>query len=322
MTINPILPIWLMSIICVGLLFLKRKGVWGFIRQIIIVILIFLINLRIMIPGEVENVGKQERDLYVLFVVDDTISMVAQDYNGSEERLTGVKETVCHIADELEGAKFGMISFHNTASRLAPFTDNTDHIKNVVNSIYPIGEIYAHGSSLNVPHDTMLTELNMAYQKADGAIAVFFISDGEITNDEKLRDFSDLKKYINGGAVLGFGTTQGGNMYLKEYYEDEPKLIEDPTVYPYAPAVSKIDEYNLNAISKALGIDYIHVTKPSDVDNEIEAVKRIAESSFAEFDDDRKKIVNGATDIYYYFAIPLLAMLVLEGALLVKRKRK
>ena len=49
MKINPILPIWLMSILCIGMLVMKRKGVWNYIRQILIVLLVFAMNLRIMI---------------------------------------------------------------------------------------------------------------------------------------------------------------------------------------------------------------------------------------------------------------------------------
>ena len=39
MIVNPIIPIWLMAIICVALLIVKRKGIWPYIRQIIIIAL-------------------------------------------------------------------------------------------------------------------------------------------------------------------------------------------------------------------------------------------------------------------------------------------
>ena len=47
MTINPIIPLWLMGIICIVLLFFKRKGIFNYVRQIVIVALLFLINMRI-----------------------------------------------------------------------------------------------------------------------------------------------------------------------------------------------------------------------------------------------------------------------------------
>ena len=45
---EPIIPIWLMVIICIGLLAIKRKGVIPYIRQCLIVVLLFVINLRPM----------------------------------------------------------------------------------------------------------------------------------------------------------------------------------------------------------------------------------------------------------------------------------
>ena len=47
-TFEPIIPIWLMVIICVGLLAIKRKGVIPYVRQVLMVLLLFAINLRPM----------------------------------------------------------------------------------------------------------------------------------------------------------------------------------------------------------------------------------------------------------------------------------
>ncbi len=321
MITNPIIPIWLMAIICVAMLCFKRKGVWAFIRQIIIVCLLFAINLRIMLPGEVEELGEQDLDLYVLFVVDDTISMVARDYQGNQERLVGVKNDIQYIVDKLVGAKFGVMSFHNTVNQLSPFTNNTEHITNVVNAIYPLGEIYAHGTTVNIVHKPMLETLEYAYNKADGHIVVFMMTDGEITDDSRLESFADLSKFIEGGAVMGYGTEQGGNMYLKGYYDDVETLIEDKSSYPYEPALSKIDEQTLNSLSKDMGISYVRMSKTENIDAVLDEVTRIASLSFVEAGADERRKIDGSVDIYYFFLIPLLAMLILESLLFVRKKR-
>lgn len=99
MIINPIIPVWLMGILCVFLLFMKRKGTYNLIKQIVIVILLFVINLRIMIGnGDVDTVTV---DADVLFVVDNTISMLAEDYNGTERRMDAVKEDLRYIMEQL-----------------------------------------------------------------------------------------------------------------------------------------------------------------------------------------------------------------------------
>ena len=86
------------------MLIMKRRGRWAFVRQIIIVILVFAINLRPMLPGKTYKTGRQVRDVNVLFVVDDTISMLALDGRDGEARLEDVKKDCSYIIDSLGDA--------------------------------------------------------------------------------------------------------------------------------------------------------------------------------------------------------------------------
>ena len=61
--IDPILPVWLMAIICIGLLFLKRRSLGAYIRQIIMVILLFIINIRPMVPNESISVEAEKLNI-------------------------------------------------------------------------------------------------------------------------------------------------------------------------------------------------------------------------------------------------------------------
>lgn len=103
MRINPIIPIWVMAVISVILLLLKRKGVAAYIRQIVIVALVFLINLRIAIPDGTVTKRNQTMEARVIFVVDNTISMLARDYDGDNERMEGVRKDCETITKELLG---------------------------------------------------------------------------------------------------------------------------------------------------------------------------------------------------------------------------
>lgn len=306
MTVNPIIPIWLMTILCVALLLLKRKGIIPYIRQIAIIVLIFVINLRIMVPdGNVKGKTKQV-DAYVLFVVDNTISMLARDYNGETERLTAVQEDCAYIIDELYGAKFSVISFDNNANLLSPFTDNADYAKSVVNSIYPMGELYARGSSMNICKDLLIDTLKTAKEKKNGNVIVFFISDGEITNGDSLESFKETADYIDNGAVLGYGTKEGGEMYVQSYFDEKPVVIEDTSTYPYKTAKSKIDENNLEQIADDLGVNYVNMNKRADIDKILKDIKNDSKVSITDTD------MTGYADIYYIFVIPLLLLLLYE----------
>ena len=74
MIINPVIPIWLMIIICIALLLIRRNTLASNIRKTIAILLIFIINLRIMVPDD--NVTYQERklDTNVLFVIEISTS--------------------------------------------------------------------------------------------------------------------------------------------------------------------------------------------------------------------------------------------------------
>ncbi len=313
MRIEPIIPVWIMAVLCVGILFLKRRSKVAFIRQIFIVLLIFVINLRIMVPSDSVRTDVHKLDTYVLFVIDDTISMLARDYDGDTERLTAVKKDCERVVDKMDGAKFAVITFNNNANLVSPYTDNSEYVRTLIDSMSPIDSIYAKGSSMNVCLDVMTDTLKRASEKKDGSVLVFFVSDGEITNDDSLESFSEAGKYIDGGAVMGYGTAAGGNMYVRSYYDDQEELLMDTSDYPYKPAVSRIDEGNLNDIADDLGIGYINMNDGDKLDDVIDRAVATAKS------DSDIKSGRGYIDIYYIFALALM-ILVSYDLLDIKRK--
>lgn len=308
MKINPILPIWLMAILCIIMLFLKRKGKFPYLRQIFIVLLLFLINLRIMVPSEHVESNTSKMQLSVLFVVDNTLSMIAQDYDDNIERLTAVKEDCSHIIDELYGADFSVITFDNNAKRLSPFTSDTTFAKSSINSIYPMDQFYARGTSMNTCKALLLETLEHTKEEANNPVAVFFISDGEITSQNSLESFAQAAPYIDYGAVLGYGTESGGKMYVESYDEDEGKIpLQDQTDYPFKDAISKIDEDNLQQLAADMGIDYIHMTAQSNIDDTLKEINQTVSTSTVEQDE-----TTGYKDIYYWFVLPLLLLLIYD----------
>ncbi len=306
MIIKPIIPIWLMAIICCGLLALKRRGIVPYIRQIIIVILLFVINLRIMLPNGKVEVQSRKLDTYVLFVIDDTLSMKARDYDGQQERMVGVRRDCEHIVEELRGARFAVISFDNKAKYLSPYTDNGRHVMNVINAMKPVEVTYAQGTSLNVCRQTMEGVLQTAFNRGDGKVVVFFFSDGEITGKDSLESFRSMDSYVDGGAVLGYGTETGGKMYVEDYNGEGEILLQDTSEWPYVDAVSRIDESNLERIAADLGVEYYHMTGDSQLDSLLRDIRDAARA------DTTTEVSRGYSDIYYFFVIPLALLLVCE----------
>ena len=308
----PIIPTSIMFILCIAfiILIIKNTKRW---TQILMVILLFLLNERFMIPtGESKTVAN---NIDILFIIDNTISMNAEDYQGSQKRLDGVKTDCKRIIEKLNGARFSVITFNNDTKKLTPYTRDGNTVNETIEIIEPIYELYAKGSSLNTPKEEMEETLKHSYRSDPDRIRiVFFISDGEITDDSKLQSYASMKQYIQGGAVLGYGTSNGAIMHYKDYYYDDTneKVLMDTSSYPYKEAISKMDESTLKEIANDLGIKYIHMDNSSNIDATIQSITNMMSSEMI------SSSKNSYEDIYYIFALPFLILLVIE----LKRMRR
>lgn len=318
MKINPIIPIWLMAILCIGMLVMKRRGVWNFIRQILIVCLLFTMNLRIMVFSH--DVQKKEINVDVLFVIDNTMSMLAEDFDGNTRRLDAVKDSCQYIVDKMEGCRFSVISFGNYANLLVPYTDDTSIVMNVVNNLEGTTKYVAQGTSLNLPYQPMMETLERNYDEdGDRMQVVFFFSDGEITSKkEKLGSYEEAMWYIGSGAVLGYGTEKGGKMLVHSYSGDlsTPFYMQTRDKSGnMVDAISKIDEDNLQSIADDLRVGYYHIEDAADLRDVVADV----------YDDVDVFATEGTTgtegyeDTYYWFAIALVVLLLYD---LIYYKRK
>ena len=335
MIINPIIPIWLMSIICIILLLLvyidfskfskKNKTnktkrpknitkykIFNKISKTIIIAILFLLNLRFMTPnGDATQI---KYDVDVLFVIDKSVSMRALDYDGEKERMEGVVKDCNYIIDTLNGASYSVISFGDTAEMLVPFTSDADMVKAEITAITTEDDFYATGTSMKLAKKEMEKVLKRV-QKTKGAAAktvVFFISDGEITKEGELYEsFKSLKEYVLGGAVMGYGTSEGGKM-VSRLYEDNPSsssyyVFYYDNKYNRTTALSKIDEGNLKEVASDIGVGYVHMDKTSKIDSTLKKLRdQMLESQTAE------EKINSYSDTYFYFAGALVICLIVD----------
>ena len=307
MILNQIIPLWLMGIICVVLLFFKRKGIFNYIRQIIIIALIFAINMRIMVQsGDVTNMTS---NVDVLFVIDNTISMLAEDYNGDDRRIDAVKEDCKYIMDEFAGASFSVAMFDNDVERVLPYTIDTNMVTQAIEVMECQSYYYAKGTSLN----KIMGDIDDVLEnKRDTYKVVFFISDGEVVNSEKLKSHDGLSKYVDNGAVLGYGTKKGGIMRPRAYagQEGQPEVLyyydED---FEKKKGISKIDEDNLKLIADDLSVEYVNANSQKDVQKIVKDIKKDIGKS-AEYKEGDSKA--GYKETYYYFVAVLVALLVFD----------
>lgn len=318
MITNPIVPVQILLpllLLCAAVIAFrawKRKArplrslltvlrLWG------ILALVYVINLRIM--TESGQIDAEMKNVDVLFVTDTTISMWAEDYNGKHPRMEGVQTDLRYICEELYGGSFGLIRFDNRSQILAPFTQDVDTVEDALETIKAPDRYYARGSSLNTAYADMEKLLQSSARKEDRQTYLFFVSDGEITDDSTLQSFRELAVYVDGGAVLGYGTAAGGRMSDGRYHS----YVTDPDTWE--AAVSRIDEANLRQIASDLGVEYIHM----DMKQNVSAL--CAQIRAASKNVTGKKDAVTYEDTYYWYTIPLLALLVLEAYLAVRKKR-
>ncbi|MCR5670345.1 MAG: VWA domain-containing protein [Butyrivibrio sp.] len=311
MKIQPILPVGAM-LAFFGILFgatayfiIRNKlNTWEKIFSLMRMTLIYLLMLTIGLrPALVETKYEFEtKNLDVLFVIDNTISMWAQDYSSAKKpRMEGVVKDAEYILSELAGSNFGLVTFDDTAHVLSPYTQDMQYIKDLIDTFKAPDSYYAKGSDLSIPYHDIEALLRSSAKKENRKTIVFYISDGEITNGKELVDYSDFAQYINAGAVLGYGTAEGGKMKEGSY----------GNVYDYnthKDAVSCINEDNLKTIAEDLGVSYINLNSGNA--SLMGTVEIIKESSKTIIENgDGAEVYK---DLYYFFAIPLALMLLVE----------
>ncbi|MBR4671450.1 MAG: VWA domain-containing protein [Butyrivibrio sp.] len=319
MSVQPVLPIAVLLLILAALATItiyaagkshigKKEKIFTIIRLSLIYVLAFIVGLRpVLKDDEYEFTAK---NLDVLFVVDTTISMWAQDYDGSDPRIKGAIKDAKYIADELVGSNFALVTFDDQAHVISPYTQDLAYVEELIDTLAPPDSSYAMGSDMSLPYKDMEALLLSSSKKENRKTVVIFISDGEITNGRELTSYKALKEFVDSGVVLGYGTKDGGKMRASGY----GYIIDESTG---EQALSRIDENNLKAIADDLGLIY----------NNMNSGKAALESSVQYIKESSKTVADKITgvekykDIYYVFAAALAVLLLLEACMIIRRGR-
>lgn len=306
MITRPIVPIWLMIILCIIAILLIIFNGKRILPRLLIIIMLFMINLRIMYPsgkGEIEV-----NNIEVLFVVDNSISMKAEDYHG-KTRFDAFKNDCNYIINRLRGARYAFIAFSNSSAIEFPFINDSHLIKQELDIIKVRTGYDARGSSLDGPYEDMELLLKDSHSREGQLTVLLFISDGEITTEHnEVRSYAGLKEYVDFGAVLGYGTLNGGKMKADSYFSTDERssdgYILDKTNGGKV-AISKLDENNLKKIASDIGIKYIQMDKTNRINNLLDDIIKEAVKE----NEDAENIYE---DTYYIYAIILLVILLWE----------
>lgn len=323
MILQPVLSWWILALSFLPLVVCGGWGLWQqrrrphqrrrWLRRLLMVLLLVIISLRPAIPATSRAAGSALLDVY--FLIDTTLSISAEDYQDNKPRLEGVRQDVAAIAAQLAGARYSVISFDNQARQLLPLTHDTTTLTTTVQTIAIQEPLYATGSSIDSGLELLKQELERSKAAApERGRIVFYMGDGEQTADRAPAAFTPIKPLIKGGAVLGYGSTNGGKMPDRSTSligsKNQPYILDyGSSDWPTPAALSRIDETALRTIANDAGLNYLHRTQPTDgrdIIADIQVNRIIAASRDTET----------YHDLYWILTPALLLLLSLEARLL------
>ncbi|TBN56360.1 VWA domain-containing protein [Glaciihabitans arcticus] len=319
MILQPVLPgvlLVLFAVILIGFalwqLIVARgrsaKLSWGL--RIVLVLLLVVIAARPVIPAT-QSGPSASGGLEVYFVVDTTSSVSAEDWDGGQPRLVGVKSDIAAIAETLAGAQFSLVTFDAAAVQRVPLTTDATAIAGAASVITPEVSYYSRGSTIDEAVPLLEQLLGEASEENPGQQRVlFYLGDGEQTTATQPGSFETLLPFLSGGAVLGYGTEQGAPMLEFDGYADddsEVAYLQDYSVTPPVEAISRIDEAALGTIASQLGLSYLHRTAGASVDEALAGID-VGELTVADGEP------GSPVELYWIFAIPFGLIALFEAA--------
>lgn len=309
MILQPVLHPILLALLCaVPAFFVVRalvrgpsRGLWALRLGMIVVVFVML--LRPGIPGGTSETLATDTD--VVIVVDTTASIVAEDWAGDRPRIDGVRADVQAIVDEYPGARFALISFDAAAQLRLPLTTDATALISSLDVLRPEVTDQSRGSSIGIANRMLADTLAAAAEASpERGRMVFYLGDGEQTASSEPESFTSSAKYVDGGAVLGYGTAEGGPMRKTTGQGSESGgYIE----YQGQPARSVIDEDNLRRVSEQLGIEYRARAADAEID--------LPEAPTSTTDYAASGEVGNVVELYWIGALALIAMLAVDVAL-------
>lgn len=228
-----------------------RRGL-ALARRLVLAMLLVVVAARPVVGTSTATTYSAGVD--VVIMIDRTTSMAAEDYAGGQMRLQGVKDDIAKLIASVQGSRIAIVVFDNNARVALPFTTDAAAAVSLADAIGWREATYGVGSdiSIGVPTARALLERSKAERPNTGRYLVYF-GDGEQTVDTPPASFAELQPLVNGGLVLGYGTTTGGPM--KEYQGANTYVMKDGQ-----RALSVIDEANLQRIAQQLQVPYEHRT--------------------------------------------------------------
>jgi Ca-activated chloride channel homolog len=281
----------------------------AWIGRISMVLLVAAMLLRPALPVSENTAHATSAD--VIFVVDTTASINAEDWKDGATRLDGIRADVGSLVKELAGARFELITFDRAATVRVPMTSDAAAVLTAITVLQPEISVYATGSSIGRAAKLLKDQLRMAEKSnPERSRAVFYFGDGEQTVATAPESFESSALFLGGGKVFGYGGKDGAAMRMNDgRIEPSDDYITNPATG--RPAISKPDPANLKTIAGELNVPFEMRTADS--------TATAGELRTNIVSADRTTAVQQKNELYWVAALAVFALLVVDLSLMVTR---
>jgi Ca-activated chloride channel family protein len=312
MTLLPVMSVGalvLAAVVALGLVWWPQPGAQPGLatraRRTVLVAAILVASVRPGLPGA--EVRASATDLNVFFVIDTTTSSMAEDF-GSDPRMAGMRADITALSGRMAGARFALITFDHTAVLRMPLTSDGAAVASAAETLLPETSAWSRGSSVTVAGPLLgKTLARVAQTHPERARLVFYLGDGEQTSGKAPDALGVDPALVNGGAVLGYGTSTGGQMHetgVPGSRADAGWLLDPNTG---KPALSVIDETQLGSIAAQLGVPYLHRSPGDSIDAVLDQVDLSGLDRVSVGEDGP---LSGSREEFYWIALLVVAGLV------------
>ena len=223
--------------------------------------------------SRIEQPVQQRQDPLVI-VLDLSLSMLTQDIKPS--RLVRARQKIADILRQRKEGLTGLVVYAGDAHVVAPLTDDTHTIENLLGSLHP-GMMPVLGSH---PELALQAALELMHNSAMNEGRILLVTDG-------IDDISDVTRQVESAFplyILGVGTPEGGPIPLDSL--DRPgQYLEDRQG---TEIVTRLDRQRLEKVAQ-LSNGKFHVLTLSDADidtllNDSTDMEDLSEASKRSFD--------------------------------------
>lgn len=272
LSVAPVLPIWLIVVIVliaiilrIAALFLnaRRRGrlpdrrAWQRLGMALVAVLCLgLAAVRIGDESEAERPPRpsniaEETNVNVFLVVDRSLALDTPDFDGTKERLEGVKADLQAVVRKYPTARFAVISYADSARVEWPLSPDVWSLIPFLEEFTPYGGAEAKNDGetaveVTAPSSILSEQLNRGAQDYPGSANLVYLFGGSSDSDDGALDVAQGQ--VSGGAVFGYGTEDGADVY----YQPETYSFDSETVH-YA-----LNETAMDEAAKSLDIPFTH----------------------------------------------------------------